>query len=177
MSQTITMTGPATGRVCTSDNFSITVNSNTKIWFYLDVSEDLGANWNLDNVKKNIGGTSPNFVTAISGLNISQTTRFRLRYTTVNPAVDPNATYSVLPQMLDITTYSTPYVNNISGIITCGGTAFNVTPADGNGNIIPAGTKYTWIVAAPNTNLTGSSNQSTSQNAISQTLTNTSSRQ
>ena len=73
------MTGPASGRVCTSDNFSITVNSNTRIWFYVDVSEDLGTTWNLDNVKKNIGGTSPNFISVISGLNISQTTRFRLR--------------------------------------------------------------------------------------------------
>ena len=174
MGQTITMTGPATGRVCTSDNFSITVNSNTKIWFYLDVSEDLGANWNLDNIKKNIGGISPNFVSPISGLNISQTTRFRLRYTTVNPAVDPNATYTVLPQMLDITTYSTPYVNNISGIVTCGGVAFNVIPTDGSGNIIPAETKYTWTVSTPNANLAGSSDQSIAQNAISQTLTNTS---
>lgn len=168
------MTGPATGRVCTSDNFSITVSSNTRIWFYVDVSEDLGTTWNLDPSRKTIGGVSPNFSTVISNFSISQTTRYRLRYTTVNPAVDPNSTYTILPQVLDVTNYTTPYVNNISGIVTCGGTAFSVTPSDGGGNIIPAGTKYTWTIATPNANLNGATDQSISQSVISQTLTNTS---
>ncbi len=172
--QTITMTGPATGRVCTSDNFSITVSSNTRIWFYVDVSEDLGTTWNLDPSRKTIGGVSPNFSTVISNFSISQTTRYRLRYTTVNPAVDPNSTYTILPQVLDVTNYTTPYVNNISGIVTCGGTAFSVTPSDGGGNIIPTGTKYTWTIATPNANLNGATDQSISQSVISQTLTNTS---
>lgn len=166
------MTGPATGQVCTSDNFSITVNSNTKIWFFLDVSDDFGSTWAEDNSRKAIGGTSPNFISVISGLNISQTRRYRLRYTTDNPAVIPNGTYYNLPQTLDITNYTTPYVNNITGIVTCGGTAFSVTPTDGSGNIIPAGTKYTWIIATPNANLNGSSDQTISQNSISQTLVN-----
>ena len=52
LGQTITMTGPSTGQVCTSDNFSITVNSNTRIWFFLDVSDDLGSTWGLDNSRK-----------------------------------------------------------------------------------------------------------------------------
>ncbi len=168
------MTGPASGRVCTSDNFSITVNSNTKIWFYVDVSEDLGTTWSLDPSRKTIGGVSPNFSSVISNFSISQTTRYRLRYTTVNPAVDPNSTYTILPQVLDVTNYTTPYVNNISGIVTCGGSAFSVTPSDGSGNIIPAGTKYTWTIATPNTNLNGATDQSISQSIISQTLTNTS---
>ena len=175
LGQTITISGPSTGQVCTSDNFSITVNSNTRIWFFLDVSDDLGSNWVLDNSRKAIGGTSPNFISVISGLNISQTRRYRLRYTTDNPAVNPNGTYYNLPQTLDITNYTTPYVSNISGIVTCGGTAFSVTPLDGsNSNIIPVGTKYTWIIATPNANLTGATDQSLSQSIISQTLTNTS---
>jgi len=168
------MTGPATGRVCTSDNFSITINSNTKIWFFLDVSDNLGSTWVEDNSRKIIGGTSPNFISVISGLNISQTRRYRLRYTTDNPAVNPSGTYYNLPETLDITNYTTPYVSNITGIVTCGGTAFTVSPTDGSGNIIPAGTKYTWTIATPNANLNGAADQTLSQSIISQTLTNTS---
>ena len=93
LSQTITMTGPSTGQVCTSDNFSITINSNTRIWFFLDVSDNLGSTWVEDNSRKAISGTSPNFSSVISGLNISQTRRYRLRYTTDNPAVIANGTY------------------------------------------------------------------------------------
>lgn len=174
LGQTITMTGPATGRVCTSDNFSITINSNTKIWFFLDVSDNLGSTWVEDNSRKIIGGTSPNFISVISGLNISQTRRYRLRYTTDNPAVNPSGTYYNLPETLDITNYTTPYVSNITGIVTCGGTAFTVAPTDGSGNIIPAGTKYTWTIATPNANLNGAADQTLSQSIISQTLTNTS---
>ena len=174
LGQTITMTGPSTGQVCTSDNFSITVNSNTRIWFFLDVSDDLGSTWGLDNSRKTFNQQSPPFSSVISGLNISQTRRYRLRYTTDNPAVIANGTYVNLPQTLDITNYTTPYVNNISGIVACGGTAFTVTPTDGSGNIVPAGTKYTWTIATPNANLTGATDQSLSQSIISQTLTNTS---
>ena len=174
LGQTITMTGPSTGQVCTSDNFSITVNSNTRIWFFLDVSDDLGSTWGLDNSRKTFNQQSPPFSSVISGLNISQTRRYRLRYTTDNPAVIVNGTYVNLPQTLDITNYTTPYVNNISGIVACGGTAFTVTPTDGSGNIVPVGTKYTWTIATPNANLTGATDQSLSQSIISQTLTNTS---
>ena len=163
------MTGPSTGQVCTSDNFSITINSNTRIWFFLDVSDNLGSTWVEDNSRKAISGTSPNFSSVISGLNISQTRRYRLRYTTDNPATIQNGTYVNLPQTLDITNYTTPYVNNISGIVACGGTAFTVTPTDGSGNIVPVGTKYTWTVTTPNANLSGATDQSLSQSIISQT--------
>ena len=33
-------------------------------------------------------------------------------------------------QTLDVTNYTTPFVNSISGITICGGTAFSVTPVD-----------------------------------------------
>jgi len=169
------MTGPTTGQVCTSDNFSITVNSTTRIWFFLDVSDDLGSTWVYDNSRKAIGGTSPNFSSVIAGLNISQTRRYRLRYTTDNPVVNPNGTYNNLPATLDITNYTTPYVSNITGIVICGGSPFIVSPLDGsNSNIIPAGTKYTWTIPTPNTNLNGVADEIVAQNSISQTLVNNS---
>ena len=168
------MTGPAAGTVCTSDNFSISVNSTVKIWFYIDVTTDNGVNWQLDNQRKTIGGSAPNFSFSSGQIyNISQTTKYRLRYTTTSPTIDPNATYNTLPDYLVITLYTTPYVNNITGVESCSGSPFVISPADGNGNIIPAGTRYTWTILTSNSNLTGSSDQSTSQSNISQNLNNT----
>jgi hypothetical protein len=166
------MTGPVGGTVCTSDIFSITVSSTVKIWFYIDVSNDGGVNWASDPSRKTIGGSSPNFFSIISSYNISQTTKYRLRYTTINPSVDPNGPYTNLPQLLEITLYTTPNVLPISGINSCSGNPFNVVPADGNGSIIPNGTKYSWTIPTPNNNLVGASNQSVSQSSISQTLSN-----
>jgi len=57
----------------------------------------------------------------------------------------------------------------------CSGTAFSITPADGNPSattIVPAGTTYTWTIT-PNANITGASNQAAPQASIGQTLTNT----
>jgi hypothetical protein len=54
----------------------------------------------------------------------------------------------------------------------CSGNSFNVIPTNGSGNILPSGTNYTWTAAASG-NVTGESNQATSQSSISQTLTNT----
>ncbi len=172
LGQTITMTGPAAGTVCTSDIFSITVSSTVKIWFYIDVSNDGGATWASDPSRKTIGGSSPNYFSVISNYNISQTTKYQLRYTTTNPSVDPNGPYTNLPQLLEITLYTTPNVLPINGINSCSGNPFNVVPADGNGSIIPNGTKYSWTIPSPNSSLLGASNQSVPQNSISQTLSN-----
>ncbi len=172
--QTITLTGPASGTVCTSDNFSLTVSSTVKIWFYIDLTTDNGANWQLDPQRKTMSGTTAPFTFSTGPTNnISQTTKYRLRYTTSNPASDPNAAYTNLPQLLEMTLYTTPYVNNITGVESCSGTSFVISPADGNGNIIPVGTRYTWTVLTPNSNLSGASDQATSQSTISQPLINT----
>ena len=57
----------------------------------------------------------------------------------------------------------------------CNGTAFTVIPDITNGDIVPAGTTYTWSmpVINPANSVSGASAQSTAQGLISQTLTNT----
>lgn len=65
-----------------------------------------------------------------------------------------------------------PSVITAQNATTCSGTAFTVTPADGGGNTIPAGTTYTWT-APTGTGFTGGSAATTGQTNISQTLTNT----
>jgi hypothetical protein len=54
----------------------------------------------------------------------------------------------------------------------CSGSAFSVAPANGGGNIVPAGTTYTWI-APTGSGFTGGSAQTTGVATIAQTLTNT----
>jgi hypothetical protein len=54
---------------------------------------------------------------------------------------------------------------------SCSQAAFSLTPANVGGDIVPAGTTYTWAVGS-NANLTGQSAVSAAQNSISQTLTN-----
>jgi hypothetical protein len=56
----------------------------------------------------------------------------------------------------------------------CSGESFGpISPSNGNGNIVPNGTTYTWTVSS-NPNLTGASAQSgTGVGSISQTVTNT----
>uniref|UniRef100_UPI0040488821 beta strand repeat-containing protein n=1 Tax=Algoriphagus sp. TaxID=1872435 RepID=UPI0040488821 len=71
-----------------------------------------------------------------------------------------------------ITVNPTPEIDNDTAII-CSGDPFSVTPINGGNNIVPTGTTYTWTVA-PNANVTGQSDVNVGQNAISQTLTNTS---
>jgi hypothetical protein len=66
-----------------------------------------------------------------------------------------------------VTVNPTPEIENQVAAI-CSGDAFNVSPANGGANIVPANTTYTWTVA-PNANVTGQSNQTTGQSSISQT--------
>ncbi|MDP4761501.1 MAG: Ig-like domain-containing protein, partial [Crocinitomicaceae bacterium] len=72
---------------------------------------------------------------------------------------------------LTATINPTLVVQNATATI-CSGTAFTVAPSNGNGNVIPNGTQYTWTVAN-NANVTGASNQSTPQASVSQSLVNT----
>ena len=77
---------------------------------------------------------------------------------------------------LIVTIKPKPAVTNVSDLAKtiCSGTSFNIAPTDGGGNIIPAGTTYTWT--APTFiagNITGTTAQSVGIGNISQTLTNT----
>ena len=54
----------------------------------------------------------------------------------------------------------------------CSNNAFSVTPSNGGGDIVLAGTRYTWTVV-DNSNVTGDVNETTPQLSVSQTLINT----
>ena len=64
---------------------------------------------------------------------------------------------------------------NSHNITICSGATFSFNPVSIVGNVVPAGTLYTWLtpVISPIGAVTGASNEITPQNEISQTLINT----
>ena len=73
-----------------------------------------------------------------------------------------------------ITVNPNPFITS-QNATTCSGSSFSVTPADGGGNTVPAGTTYTWSapVLNPTSSITGGGAQATGQSNISQVLINT----
>ncbi len=98
-----------------------------------------------------------------------------------NPTNTPQtATYTVTPQSgtcagtnftVTVTVDPRPAISNMTATI-CSGGSFTVTPADGGGNIVPAGTTYSWSSPA-GSRFTGGA-PGVSQPNIFGTLTNTS---
>jgi gliding motility-associated-like protein len=91
-------------------------------------------------------------------------------YHVISTSTLNGVTCSATSNTLTVTVSAAPIVQNVSQTI-CSGSAFTVSPANGGGNSIPAGTSYTWTINN-NPNLTGQSAQNIGQNNISQTLVN-----
>ena len=109
---------------------------------------------------------------ATASNNISQT----LNNTTVNSEI---VTYTVTPTAntcagstftVAVTVNPIPVIANKTATI-CSGTAFTVSPTTSGADLVPAGTTYTWTVAA-NANVTGETSVATAQSSISQNLVN-----
>lgn len=73
-----------------------------------------------------------------------------------------------------VTVNQNPVIANKNAVI-CSGNTFTITPDNLSGDIVPVGSTYTWSnpVISPTGSMTGALAQSTSQNNIIQTLTNT----
>jgi len=78
-----------------------------------------------------------------------------------------------LPFTVNVTVRPKPSVTQQSEII-CSGTEFTNEPNNGNGNIIPAGIRYTWTTPTSNPigAVSGGSAQTTPQTQVKQLLTN-----
>ena len=87
---------------------------------------------------------------------------------TVSPIVN-NCTG--LPFTISVVVNPKPLVIDIDQII-CSDLAFSITPINGNGNILPNGTKYTWSVIS-NPSISDEYNNFTPSFTIGQVLTNT----
>jgi gliding motility-associated-like protein len=111
-----------------------------------------------------------------TGSNISQTlTNITSVIQTVTYVVTPTSgTCQGQPFEVVILVNPNPVIST-KQLLICSGDTFNFTLTDGaNGDMIPAGTKYTWTII-PNPRITGAVDQSTPQNSIliTQPLINT----
>jgi gliding motility-associated-like protein len=97
-----------------------------------------------------------------------------------NTNIDQTVVYNVVPSYLgcegdtfniNLLVEPTPLIVGQNFTI-CSGTSFTHIPQNGPPNIVPTGTTYTWSVIGNNTHVTGWSNVTSSQDTISQTLTN-----
>ncbi|MFM7629552.1 MAG: PKD-like domain-containing protein, partial [Algoriphagus sp.] len=72
-----------------------------------------------------------------------------------------------------VTVNPKPSVTTPQSIAVCSNTPITYAPTQGNGNIIPTGTQYSWTIKTNNASLTGQSAQPTAQASFTQTLKNT----
>ena len=161
---------PITETVCSASPFTISpANGNGNIvptgttysWTFADNTNVTG---------EAIGTNQANFNQTLTNLTTSPQ---QVTYT-VTPRSGDTGNCVGSPFTVTITVNPTPVIANIT-TTTCSNTSFLVTPQDGNvvsGNIVPAGTTYTWTVTA-NANVEGESNQTVAQTNISQLLRNT----
>ncbi|MEZ4838501.1 PKD-like domain-containing protein [Flavobacterium sp.] len=91
---------------------------------------------------------------------------------TIYVRVEENANPSAFgTTSFSLTVNPSPSIADIS-IDVCSNDSFNETPVTAGTDVVPAGTTYTWTVAAP-VGITGASDEATPQSSIGQTLTNT----
>jgi len=93
---------------------------------------------------------------------------------TVTPIINSGSTNCPgPPETFEITVNPTPSIQDES-IPLCDGEIFDYAPTNGGGNILPAGTTYTWAtpVSNPVGAITGGSAEFSPQTSISQTISN-----
>jgi gliding motility-associated-like protein len=150
--------------ICSGDNFSF--NPNSEIGNVIPAGTTYS--WGTPTISGGLtGGATGTNQAAISG-TLTNTTN-----------IAQTATYTVTPKTttctgtafkVQVTVNPKPKVTGVNKTI-CNGDKFDATPVNGSGNIVPAGTTYTWTVSA-NANITGQANQATPVAEIAQTLTN-----
>ena len=112
--------------------------------------------------------------------NTAQTSIVQTLTNTLNTA--ETVTYTVTPLSgscpgstftVAVTVNPKPFIANNSNTTStaCSGSLFNQSPTNGNGDIVPLGTTYTWTIGI-NPSLSGQAAIVTGQNSIGQTLTN-----
>jgi len=186
----VLITNTLNGLACqaTSNVLTVTVNTVTAqviaanqticpngdpVPFTVTTASTFGGNasyqWYVSTTSANAGFSSINGATS-STYDVPPGLAVTSYYQVISTSTLNGITCSATSNTLTVTVSAAPVVQNVSQAI-CSGNTFTVSPANGGGNSIPAGTSYTWTVNN-NPNVTGQSAQNVGQNTISQTLTN-----
>jgi hypothetical protein len=159
--------------ICSGTSFSITptdgggnvVPPGTTYTWTAPVSNPVGAI---------TGGSAQGTGQASISQTLSNTTNSPATLTySVTPTSSGAGSCSGTPFQVIVTVNPKPVVTNQSTSV-CSGNSFLVSPVNGGGNIVPAGTTYTWTapVSNPVGAITGGSAQNVGLTSISETLIN-----
>lgn len=153
-----------------------TICSGTTLAIPLTATTPSSFTWIAVSNNSNVTGES---LTAQTGSTINNTLiNLTSNQQTVNYSVIPTSNLGCAgpSQTVTVNINTAPIIANQTNTICSGGSFSysNLASFSGTGNVVPAGTTYTWTVI-DNTNITGESSQTTGVATISQTLTNASS--
>ena len=129
--------------------------------------------WTIPTPNNNLNASAGSGLTITQNLINSSNTVQSVTYL-VTPSSSISGSCGGLPFEVVVTVNPTPVIST-QELVICSGDVFDLALLNGtNGDVIPAGTKYTWTII-PNPRITGTVNQSTPQTSllISQPLTNT----
>lgn len=114
------------------------------------------------------GGTTQSGQTLISDVLVNSTNAVQTATYTITPLVGtcPGNTFELV-----INVNPEPYINNITQYV-CSGDTIDFIPTNGNGNIVPIGSTFSWGLPTTSGGITGASAQSNAS-SFNQTLINT----
>lgn len=114
------------------------------------------------------GGTTQSGQTLISDVLVNSTNAVQTATYTITPLVGtcPGNTFELV-----INVNPEPYINNITQYV-CSGETIDFIPTNGNGNIVPVGSTFSWGLPTTSGGITGASAQSNAP-SFNQTLINT----
>ncbi len=130
--------------------------------------------WTVAQNNNVTGATNVNVATpAITQTLTNITNTDQIVVYTVTPISGIEGNCAGLPFTVNVTVKPKPSVTSQSETI-CSGTNFTNLPTNGNGNIIPAGTTFTWTtpISNPIGTVSGGSAQTSAQTLVRQLLTN-----
>ncbi|MDG1037039.1 MAG: hypothetical protein P8O87_09400, partial [Crocinitomicaceae bacterium] len=167
--------GDATQTICSAGSFTVTpTNTNTNANSPFDgdlVPANTTYSWSAPTVSGITGLASGSSANSISG-TLTNTTNAAIDVTyTVTPTSGENCAGSTFDVV--VTVNPVPSVVAQTAAV-CTGVAFSVAPANGSGNIVPAGTTYDWSAPSAITGISGLSS-GTAETTIGGTLSNSTS--
>jgi len=114
------------------------------------------------------GGTAQSGQTVISDVLVNNTNAIQTATYTITPIVGtcPGNTFELV-----INVNPEPYINNAIQYV-CSGDTINFIPTNGNGNIVPIGSTFSWGLPSTSGGITGANAQNNAP-SFSQTLINT----
>ncbi len=117
-----------------------------------------------------LGGSAQSGQPAISQMLTNPTNTVQTATYTVTPTSGTSGACTGAPFTVVVTVNPMPFINNLSPSI-CSEQNLIITPTNGGGNIIPAGTTYTWSAPVVTGGMTGGSG-GINQSSFNVTLTN-----